>query len=215
MQLETSAAPSSSSLAVVSHFSRYQRFTVRQKKKWLEILLSFEARNSYEVFDERGVASLSVREQGNGFLALLKRIFLGPYRPFEVRVCELSGRALLTLHRPFRFFFHRLEVRDADGRSIGAIQKKWSWLRRIYDIEGAGQPVQLFGPILRPWTFEIRIGERVVGTIQKRWSGLAKEMFTDADNFGADVSQVADPALKALACAALVLIDIVHFENSK
>jgi uncharacterized protein YxjI len=215
MQLEPASPSSSSALAVLGHFQRYQRFTVRQKKKWLEILLSFEARNSYDVFDERGVASLTVREQGSGFLCLLKRIFLGPLRPFEVLVSEVGGRTLLTLHRPFRFFFHRLEVRDPDGRSVGAIQKKWSWLRRIYDVEGTSQPVQLFGPILRPWTFEIRSGERVLGTIQKRWSGLAKEMFTDADNFGADVSQVADPALKALACAAIVLIDIVHFENSK
>jgi uncharacterized protein YxjI len=216
MQLETPSPQSSqSSLAVVSHFERYQRFTVRQKKKWLEILTSFEARNSYDVFDEKGVASLQVREQGSGFLAFVKRVFLGPMRPFEVLVSEVGGRVLLKLRRPFRFFFHRLEVSDADGRPLGAIQREWSFLRRIYTIEGAGQPAQLFGPILKPWTFELRVGERVVGVIQKRWSGLAKEMFTDADNFGADLSQVSDPALKALACAAIVLIDIVHFERSK
>jgi len=213
MQLETPSAQTS--LAVVSHFERYQRFTVRQKKKWLEILTSFEARNSYDVFDERGEASLSVREQGSGILALLKRIFLGPMRPFEVFVSQVGGGVLLKLRRPFRFIFHRLEVFDADERPIGAIQREWSWLRRIYTIEGAGPSVQLFGPLLKPWTFELRVGDRVVGVIQKRWSGLAKEMFTDADNFGADLSQVSDPTLKALACAAIVLIDIVHFERAK
>lgn len=122
---------------------------------------------------------------------------------------------LLTLHRQFRFVFHRLEVRDGDGRALGAIEKEWSWIRRIYRIEGGPRMLQLFGPFLEPWTFEIRAGDQMLGTIRKRWSGLTKEMFTDADNFGIDLSGIADPALKLLAFAAVVLIDIVHFERAK
>jgi uncharacterized protein YxjI len=199
-------------------FARYQRLTVRQKKRWIEILLSFEVKNTYEVFDEHGAAALRVREQGKGFLSLLKRIFLGTLRPFHVLVSDVgSGEALLELHRPFRFIFHRLEVRTTKGELLGAIQKKWSWFRRIYEIESAsGHAVaELFGPILRPWTFEIRQGDREVGLVQKKWSGLGKEMFTDADNFGVDLAAIRDPKLKLLAFAAVVLIDIVHFEKSK
>ena len=199
-------------------FARYQRLTVRQKKRWLEILLSFEVKNTYEVFDEHGAPALRVREQGKGLLSLLKRLFLGTLRPFEVLVSDVaSGQPLLALHRPFRFIFHRLEVRTPAGDLLGAIQKKWSWIRRIYEIESpAGPPVaELFGPLLRPWTFEIRQGEQAIGVIQKKWSGLGKEIFTDADNFGVDLSTVRDARLKVLAFAAVVLIDIVHFEKSK
>ena len=53
------------------------------------------------------------------------------------------------------------------------------------------------------------------GIITKRWSGLLKEMFTDADNFGVDLARVPDPQLRALAFAATVLIDVVHFERAK
>jgi uncharacterized protein YxjI len=216
--MEPALIPSPSASDITEQFGRYQRLTVRQKKRWLEILLSFEVKNTYEVFDERGAASLRVREQGQGFLSLLKRVFLGPMRPFEVHVTDIeSGATLLRLHRPFRFFFHRLEVKDAQGRLLGAIQKRWSWLRRIYTIEqGVNlEAGQLYGPILRPWTFEIRVAGQSVGTIQKRWSGFAKEMFSDADNFGVDLSAIRDASLKVLAFAAIVLIDIVHFENSK
>ena len=52
-----------------------------------------------------------------------------------------------------------------------------------------------------------------VGLIQKKWSGLLKELFTDADNFWVDFEAVADPQLRALLFSATVLIDIVHFEN--
>ena len=49
--------------------------------------------------------------------------------------------------------------------------------------------------------------------IQKKWSGLLKEAFTDADNFWIDYAAIEDPQLRAVLFAAMVLIDIVHFEN--
>jgi hypothetical protein len=98
-------------------FAHYQRLTVRQKKRWLEILLSFELKNSYDVYDEQGRASLRVQERGNGFWSLLKRIFLGPLRPFRVLVSDAeSGQDVLELDRRFRFVFHRLEVRSMEGK---------------------------------------------------------------------------------------------------
>ena len=52
-----------------------------------------------------------------------------------------------------------------------------------------------------------------VGLIQKKWSGLGKELFTQADNFWIQFENVADPALRALLFSATVLIDVVHFER--
>jgi uncharacterized protein YxjI len=212
------------SLAVVgtqdlaTRFGAYDRLTVRQRKRWVEILLSLEMRNIYDVHDQTGAAVLRVREQGAGILQFLKRIFVGPLRPFEALVGDAaSDEPVLRLRRPFRFFLHRLEVATARGERVGAIQRRWSWFRRIYVIEDAlGHEVaNLFGPILRPWTFEVRLGEQVRGTIRKRWSGLLKEAFTDADNFGVELGNLPDPQLRALTFAATVLIDVVHFERSK
>ena len=206
------------STELARRFGSYQRLTVRQRKRWVEILLSFELKNSYDVYDETQTPVLRVRELGTGIGLLLKRIFLGPFRSFRAAVQDLSNEEpVLHLHRPFRFIFHRLEVTTPDGERLGAIQRRWSWLRRIYVIEDAqGQEVaNLFGPILRPWTFEVRVGEQVRGTISKRWSGLLKETFTDADNFGVDLGTLGNPPLKALTFAATVLLDVVHFERSK
>jgi uncharacterized protein YxjI len=203
---------------VATRFAGYQRLTVRQRKRWLEILLSFELKNAYDVYDQTQAPVLRVQEQGRGFLSFLKRIFLGPLRPFEAHVVDAaSGQTLLELRRPFRFIFHRLEVRTPVGEKVGAIQRRWSWLRRIYVIEDATGHVtaDLFGPILRPWTFEVRVDQQVRGMIQKRWSGLLKEAFTDADNFGVELDGLGDANLKALAFAATVLIDVCHFERAK
>jgi uncharacterized protein YxjI len=198
-------------------FASFQRLTVRQRKRWVEILLSLELKNQYDVFDETQQPVLHVREEGSGLLSLLKRFFLGPSRPFTALVTDpAESQVWMRLTRRFRFVFHRLEVHGADGRLAGAIQKKWSWLRRIYHVEnGQGQVVaELFGPLLKPWTFEIRVRGQTRGAIRKRWSGLGKEMFTDADNFGVELANL-EPDLKMLAFAATVLIDVVHFERSK
>lgn len=203
---------------VAVRFDGYDRLTVRQRKKWLEIILSFEMKNAYDVYDQHQTPVLRVQEQGSGFLSLIRRLFLGPFRPFQADVVDaVSGETILHLRRPFKFIFHRLEVTTPNGEKIGAIQRRWSWIRRIYVIEDAYGHVgaDLFGPFLRPWTFELRVNQQQVGMIQKRWSGLLKEAFTDADNFGVDLQAVDDPQMKALAFAATVLIDVVHFERAK
>ena len=204
---------------VANRFAQFSRLTVRQRKRWTEILLNFEMKNTYDVHDETQAAVLRVQELGAGAASLLRRLLLGPLRPFEAEVVDLAtGQPLFILRRYFRFIFHRLEVRSVDGQRLGAIQRRWSWIRRIYDIEGpdGGVLAELFGPFLRPWTFHINVtGQGEVGLIQKRWSGFGKELFTDADNFGVDVTKISDPNLKALSFAATVLIDVVHFERSK
>ncbi len=202
---------------LTSKFESYQRLTVRQRKKWLEILFSLEMKNEYDVFDQTQRPVLHVREDGSGLLSFLKRVLLGPARPFTASVTEPSrSEVLMRLRRPFTFYFHRLEVHGADGMLVGAIQKKWSWIRRIYDVDnGRGDVVaELFGPILKPWTFEIRVRGQPRGAIRKRWSGWGKELFTDADNFGVELANL-DRDLKMLAFAATVLIDVAHFERSK
>ncbi len=206
--------------AAVAAFARHERLTVRQRKRWIEILFNWESKNAYDVFDEDGAPVLRVEEQGSGFVNLLKRLFVGTLRPFTAHVNDLAThQPALRLNRPFRFYFHRLEVTDDTGELLGWIERRWSWVRRIYTVyDASGREVAgLFGPIFRPWTFEIHApGERTeLGLIQKKWSGLGREMFTDADNFGLVFTQVQDPGLRALLFSATVLIDIVHFERSK
>lgn len=213
--METSLVRSAS--APITVFAKPQRLSVRQRKRWLEILTSFDARNVYVVYDETGNPVFNVEEQGRGFGQFLKRVILGAYRPFTSHVEHLGSQSqALVLRRPFRFVFHRLEVHDPEGKLIGAIQKRWTWFRRKYTVEGPdGQEIAvLFGPFFRPWTFKIQLDGVEVGLVQKKWSGLLKEMFTEADNFWVTLEGVQDPQLRALLFAATVLIDAVHFERS-
>jgi len=52
-----------------------------------------------------------------------------------------------------------------------------------------------------------------VGKISKQWSGLGKEVFTDADNFGINFPLDLDVKVKATLLGATFLIDFMYFEK--
>ena len=51
-----------------------------------------------------------------------------------------------------------------------------------------------------------------VGKISKQWSGLVKEAFTDADNYGISFPMDLDVRMKAVMLGACILI-VSHFEK--
>lgn len=185
---------------------------VKQKKEWGEILTGFETKNKYVVCDQKGHELYSACEENGN---LLLRWFLKAWRPFEMVVKSFEKQCVCRVIRPFRFYFYTAEVFDGAGRSCGVITRRFSLLRRIYSVmdHNGVEQCQLFGPLLHPWTFEIREREEVVGKITKKWSGTAKEIFTDADNFGVTYPLMWNKRQKALFLGAVFLMDFAHFEN--
>jgi len=186
---------------------------IQQKKEWGEIITGFETRNRYVVMDASGSELYLAAEEGG---SALLRMFLKALRPFEIVVLTPEGNPVLRLKRPFRFYFHQLDVFDAQGRHLGSIRKRFSLLRRVYSVLTSSEEelFQLFGPVLRPWTFVIKKDDTEYGRITKKWSGLLKEGFTDADNFGVTFPTDWDVTLKSLFLGAVFLIDFVHFEKT-
>ena len=185
---------------------------VRQQKEWGEILTGFESKNRYVISDESGRRLyLAAEEPGS----MLLRWFLKALRPFTVAVLTESGQVVLRVVRPFRFYFHQAEVVDARGQSLGTIVRRFSILRRRYSLldSDGREAFELFGPLLHPWTFQIQKDGVECGKITKKWSGLLKEGFSDADNFGVVFPAEWDVSRKALFLGAVFLIDFVHFEN--
>jgi len=185
---------------------------VKQIKEMGEILTGFETKNRYSVISSDGSELYFAEEVGGSFLT---RIFLKAARPFTITLNDPGKKTVLTLKRPFRWFFYELSVYNSEGTLLGTIKRQFDLLRRVYSIMDAqGQEMfQLFGPILHPWTFRIMKQGEELGKITKKWSGLLKESFTDADNFGVMFPAGIDVSQKAVLLGAVFLIDFAHFEN--
>ena len=196
----------------IEELSSIDQLVVRQKKEWGEILSGFETKNRYVVQDTDGADIFYAAEVGG---SVLLRLFLRALRPFKLSIMSPAGGTVIDLDRPFRFYFHKAEITDGNGNHLGTIQKRFTLLRRRYSVLDAnGREVcELFGPLLHPWTFNIVIDGMEQGKITKKWSGLLKEAYTDADNFGVQFPPGASLSLKGLLLGAVFLIDFVHFEN--
>ena len=188
---------------------------VAQVKELVE-LFGYETRNKYSIEGESGDRFGYCAEQHKGVLVFLCRQFMGHWRSFELHGYDRDRREVFRARHPFRFLFQRLEVTTADGRPVGAFQQRFSVLYKKFDVLDASERVimTVASPIWKIWTFTLEREGRQVGVIQKRWSGLLKEAFTDADNFEVRFD---DASLglyeRLLILAGAIFVDLNYFER--
>lgn len=188
-------------------------------RHWWEILLNWEQRNQYAVSDVMHRSLGAIVEQGTGLAAALVRVFAGSHRPFEIAVLSNADEVVLTLERPFFFLFSSLDVKGPTGRLLGRVTRRFALLNREYDLEDAHGNVfaHIRSRHVHIWTFPVLdTAGRQRGMIAKKWSGMRKEYFTDADNFGVDFGDGAwTDEQRAVIFAAAISVDFDFFENNQ
>jgi uncharacterized protein YxjI len=185
--------------------------TVSQKKEWLEILTDFERRNRFSIALEDRDGALIAREEGSRWA----RIFLGSMRPYTLVIETPQGKPVLRLHAPFRFIHREILVTDAHSKRIGRVRKRFTFPHTRYDVyDASGRHLfEIARGFVHIWTFTIRRDGVDHAVITKRWSGIGREVFTDADRFQLQFQQVIDPVERRILLGALFLIDFQHFEQ--
>lgn len=188
--------------------------TIVQKRELAE-LFGIETRNKYSI-EVNGAPFAYAAEQGKGGLAFLARMFVGHWRSFEIHFFDNARQLVLRAVHPFRFFFQRLEVSSADGRPLGAIQQRWAFFSKKFDVTDPGGRVLLrvSSPLWRPWTFAFERDGHELARVEKKWSGMLREAFTDADRFRV-MFQSHQLGLdeRSLVLAAGIFIDLQYFEQ--
>ena len=74
--------------------------------------------------------------------------------------------------------------------------------------------MQIYSPMFRIWTFKLMFEDQEVGRISKKWGGMLKEIFTDADMFGMECEQHVPVEVRSILLVATFLIDFTCFENN-
>jgi uncharacterized protein YxjI len=192
---------------------RAAALVVLQRRSMAEALIGFERRNVYDVTDDDGRSLYTVEEESSWWV----RQFLGRFRPLALSVTQTStSLVLFRIAKPFRLWHPRVDVADSSGRTVGSVESGFPIPVRWYTVRDArgATAFRISGAFWRPWTFKVFRGEVQAGEIKKKWAGLLRESFTDADNFAVTFPPESPISHKALLLAALLLIDIVHFENN-
>lgn len=194
---------------------RYRQLNVNQIFEAGE-LLGFETRNKYQVMDESHGLIAYAAEEKKGILDFLARNFLGHWRNFNIHFFDSQRQVIMTARHPFRFFFQRLEVFNAQGQFMGAIQQRFGILSKRFDVENEhGQCIfEVASPLLSLWTFPFLSHGREIACVRKKWSGLLSEAFTDRDRFSVEFQESdLNNNERHLILAASIFIDLRYFEQ--
>lgn len=201
----------------IQKLSDAKHLEVKQVMEGFE-LLGFETRNKYQIHTDSQEKVAFAAEQSTGFGGTVLRQIFGHWRSFKVTIYDERKTPVYLLNFPFRWFFKTLYVSDADGRRIGHLQERFAIFRKkfdVFDVNGT-LVAHINSSFFKFWTFEFENRGRTIGKIQKQWSGLLSEVFTDKDNFKISFRDPnLTPDMKALMLSTCLLVDIIYFENNK
>lgn len=193
--------------------NKHEELIVRQEVEHLEVFSDFETKNRYSIATPTGEDILYAYEESSG----VARYFLKRRRPLQLHVVDDAGGDVLTASRDFFWLLSSVKVSDESGRYIGSLNRRFAVARRRFSLLDANNRLvaEIHGSIFRRYTFMIQnpAGDEI-GRVTKQWSGLGREMFTDADTFqilfgGAEQNR----ELRLLILAAAFAIDLDFFEN--
>lgn len=207
----TSFGPGAKDLDLSTH----KEVFITQKFEVME-LFNVETRNRYQVSDAGGRPIAYAAEENTGFAGFFLRQIFGHWRSFEIHFYNNARQAVLHAVHPFRFYFSRLEVFNAKQERIGAIQKQFAILSKKFSVEdGQGRTVmEVSSPLWKLWTFPFVHDGETVASVNKKWSGLLSEAFTDRDNFQVQyLSASLGNDARSVILAAAIYVDLTYFEK--
>lgn len=186
---------------------------VNQKAKLIEI------NQEFAVYDQHGRQIGAVRQVGQSAAKKALRFVsnVDQFLTHKFQVVDSEGRVVLALTRPAKLMKSRMIVQGGDGQEIGQIVQQNVIGKIRFSLEAGGQSVgSLNGENWRAWNFNVKDESgREVARITKTWEGLAKTMFTTADNYVVKIHESLPQPLLSLVVASALSVDTALKQDSR
>jgi uncharacterized protein YxjI len=198
----------------VSELLGHGRLVFKQKVKLIEM------NQEFKIWDGTGAEVGTIRQEGQSALKKVARLVssLDQYMSHTLAVYDMSGAKVCEMTRPRKVFKSRLTVRDGTGSDAGTITQANVFGKIRFDLHGAtGETLgQIRAENWRAWNFSIVDStEREIARITKKWEGLAKTMFTSADNYVLEVDSAVTGDLRLLVLASAAGVDVALKQDSR
>ncbi|MET8610325.1 MULTISPECIES: phospholipid scramblase-related protein [Streptomyces] len=186
---------------------------VNQKAKLIEVT------NEYKVMDQHGREIGSVTEIGQGVLKKILRFVssLDQFMTHKLEIRDAYGQPQLVLTRPAKFFKSRVIVTRPDGSPVGEIVQQNMIGKINFAMNADGRQVgAIKAENWRAWNFAIvDHADNEVARITKTWEGLAKTLFTSADNYVLQIHYQLPEPLLSLVVATALTVDTALKQDSR
>lgn len=186
---------------------------VNQKAKLIELT------NEYKVMDQQGNQLGAVVQVGQSALRKILRFVssLDQFLTHRLEIRDAYGQPQLLLTRPAKIFKSRVVVTRPDGTPVGEIVQQNMIGKINFAINADGRKVgEIRAENWRAWNFAIvDHADNEVARITKTWEGLAKTMFTTADNYVLQIHYQLPEPLLSLVVATALTVDTALKQDSR
>ncbi|XP_048736609.1 phospholipid scramblase 2-like isoform X2 [Ostrea edulis] len=219
----------------LEYLTMVDQLLVKQQIELLEAFTGWETANKYKIVNSQGQQVYFAAEESD----TCTRQCCGPNRGFTMHITDNMGQEVIRVTREFKCgagcpwcacvdaLAHEITIEAPPGQVVGYVKQEQSWCPPNYSIQDANHQeiLHMTGPVCmitgpccpNDIDFDImaKDGTTSVGKISKQWSGLMREYFTDADNFGVSFPMDLDVRMKAVMVGAVFLIDFMYFEQNQ
>ena len=186
---------------------------VNQKAKLIELT------NEYKVMDQQGNQLGSVVQVGQSALKKVLRFVasIDQFMTHKLEIRDAYGQPVLLLTRPRKFLKSRVIVTRPDGQPVGEIAQQNVFGKINFAINADGRQVgAIKAENWRAWNFAIvDHADNEVARITKTWEGLAKTLFTTADNYVLQIHYQLPEPLLSLVVATALTVDTALKQDSR
>lgn len=192
----------------------HSQIVINQKAKLIEMT------NEYRIRDVDGNDIGMIRQEGQSTMKKLARFVssLDQFMTHRLAVYAADGTKELELTRPRKFMKSTVQVADGAGNPLGEIRQQNVIGKIRFGLhDPAGNEIgQIRAENWRAWNFSIvDAAGAEVGRITKTWEGLAKTLFTTADDYLLDLGPGLRGPLRALAFASAAGVDTALKQDAR
>jgi len=173
----------------------------------------------YDIFDPATNMQIGImKDQPSDFLKYLRLVVDKKVLPTTINVYENENQPpVFSIKKSFTFIRSQITVFNSAGTSLGYFKSKIFTIGGGFTVhDSSGKQIADVSGDWKGWNFKITdMSGQELGVVTKKWGGIAKEMFTSADNYVVSLSQAFEdqPVVKILLLAASLAIDTVFKEN--
>jgi len=186
---------------------------VNQKAKFIDV------NTEYAICDQHGTQVGAVRQVGQSTAKKVMRVLtsVDQFMTHKYQVVDAAGHVVLQLTRPAKLMKSKVILQDGTGAEVGQIIQD-NVIGKIHFTLNAGG--HTYGSInaenWRAWNFNItdHAGTEVA-RITKTYGGLARSVFTAADNYVVQIHRPLEEPLRSLVVAAAVSVDTALKQDAR
>lgn len=191
-------------------FFEHNEFFIDEKVQFIKMS------NEYKVFNKEGQQIGMVKQMLSGGQTALRLLLNKAMLPFVLHIQDANGTSLVLIKRGWTFWTSKITILDTTGRVLGFIKQKMRLFKPTFKILNPQlQEVGVITGDWKAWNFDIKDNSgSSIGNINKKWAGVAKELFTTADKYIVSIRpEYTHEMNKIIILSAAITIDMVLKES--